>query len=142
MCFYLLEEFNKRLKAQETLCSYLNTEIIVEPYNPQEYLDSVIGLELEPERGLRCDKCIELRLFKTFQQAIELGINQVTTTLPISPHKNFAKITQIGETLAKHFEVEYLSFDFKKKDGFLKTNKLAKDLNLYRQNYCGCRFAK
>ena len=37
---------------------------------------------------------------------------------------------------------KFLPIDFKKKDGFLKTNKISKELNLYRQNYCGCVFAK
>ena len=29
----------------------------------------------------------------------------------------------------------------KKKDGFLKTNKISRELGLYRQNYCGCKFS-
>lgn len=136
------EEFNRRMEAMKTLCSHLNTELIVEPYNQQEYLDAVTGFELEPERGQRCDKCIELRLLKTFQKAKILGINKITTTLPISPHKNFNKITIIGDNLANHFGIQYLSFDFKKKDGFLKTNTISKELNLYRQNFCGCKYAK
>ena len=136
------EEFCRRLNAQKKLCSHLNVELIVEPYNPQEYLDFIQGLETEPERGLRCDKCIELRLYKTFKLAKELGINNLTTTLPISPHKNFNKISQIGLELAKRFQIGYIPIDFKKKDGFLKTNNIAKELDLYRQNYCGCKFAK
>ena len=51
-------------------------------------------------------------------------------------------IKNIGENLASKYELEYLSLDFKKKDGFLKTNKISKELKIYRQNYCGCEFAK
>ena len=32
--------------------------------------------------------------------------------------------------------------NFRKQEGFLKTNQISKSLNLYRQNYCGCKFAK
>ena len=56
---------------------------------------------------------------------------------------NLMLCKSIGEDIAKHIDnVDYISIDFKKKDGFLKTNKISKDLNLYRQNYCGCKFAK
>ena len=60
----------------------------------------------------------------------------------VSGHKNFSKISQIGEKIAKDMGINYLAIDFKKKDGFLKTNRISKELNLYRQNYCGCSFAK
>ncbi|HIT62138.1 MAG TPA: epoxyqueuosine reductase QueH, partial [Candidatus Caccovivens faecavium] len=29
----------------------------------------------------------------------------------------------------------------KKKDGYLRSINLSKELSLYRQNYCGCRFS-
>lgn len=59
----------------------------------------------------------------------------------ISPHKNFTLLSEIGEKIAKKYELEYLAVDFKKKDGFLKTNRISRELNLYRQNYCGCKFS-
>lgn len=132
------EEFNKRLDAQKKICDFHNVELIIETYNPKEYLDYVAGLEMEPERGKRCDKCIELRLRKTAQKAQELNIEHFTTSLVISPHKNFNKISELGKSISE----KYIAIDFKKKDGFLKTNQLSKKLNLYRQNYCGCKFAK
>ena len=136
------EEFIRRLEAQKTICDYHNVKLIVEEYNPDEFIESVKGLENEPERGRRCDKCIELRLKKTADKALELGIGVFTTSLPISPHKDFNKISTIGLKIADDLRLEYLPLDFKKKDGFLKTNMLSKKLNIYRQNYCGCRFSK
>lgn len=132
------EEFQKRLEAQKTVCEYFGVELIVDEYNHNEYLHYVLGLENEPERGARCDKCIKLRLEKASSKARELGIKNFTTSLVISPHKNFVKISELGKSI----DDSYLAIDFKKKDGFLKTNNLSKELNLYRQNYCGCEFAK
>jgi predicted adenine nucleotide alpha hydrolase (AANH) superfamily ATPase len=117
-------------------------ELRTEEYNHQVFLECVKGLEQEPERGLRCDKCIELRLKKSAKKAIELGINKYTTSLVISPHKNFEKITSIGKNFSNNTDLTYLPINFRKQDGFLKTNKLSKELGLYRQNYCGCEFAK
>ncbi len=154
------EEFNKRLEAEKIVCMYHWVDLITEKYDHQEYLNFIKGLEGEPERGKRCDKCIELRLRKAAKKAIELGIKKFTTSLVISPHKNFQKISELGTKITDSIEnlhkkdlprdnlpqdnlpLEYLPLDFKKKDGFLKTNNLSKELGLYRQNYCGCEFAK
>lgn len=135
-----LKEFERRLEAQKKVCNFHKVELIIEDYNHNEYLSFIEGLENEPERGKRCDKCIELRLKQTSKKAKELGINKYTTSLVISPHKDFNKITEIGNRVADG--VEYISINFKKQDGFLKTNNLSKELGLYRQNYCGCEFAK
>ena len=136
------EEFERRLNAQKTICEYFGVNLIVENYNQNEYFEYIKGYENEPEKGKRCDKCIELRLLKTAQKAKELGINNFTTSLTISPHKNFIRISSIGTECANTNNTKYFPFDFKKKDGFLKTNKISKDLNLYRQSFCGCKFAK
>lgn len=139
------EEFERRLEAQKIICMYHWVDLIVEEYNHGDFLNAVKGLENEPEKGKRCDKCIELRLRQSAKKAKELGINKFTTSLVISPHKNFEKISEIGKSISSEQEylpLEYLSLDFKKKDGLLKTNKLSKELGIYRQNYCGCEFAK
>lgn len=100
------------------------------------------GLENEPEKGLRCDKCFTLRLEMAAKLAKKMGINEFTTSMVISPHKNYEKLTTIGQEIAKKYELEYCSINFRKQDGFLKTNQISKSLNLYRQNYCGCKYAK
>lgn len=135
------EEYQKRLDAQRTLCRHLECELVEAEYNVGEYYDFVKGFENEPEKGLRCDKCFELRLRKTAEYAKTIGAECFTTSIVISPHKNFAKLTAIGEKIAEETGIKYLAVDFKKNDGFLKTNKISKELNLYRQNYCGCSFA-
>ena len=134
------EEYEKRLEAEKIVCMYHWVDLIAEDYNHAEYLERIQGFENEPERGRRCDAGFRLRLEKTAQKAKALGIKNITTSLVISPHKNFAKISQIGKETADG--LEYIAIDFKKKDGFLKTNQLSKDLGIYRQNYCGCEFAK
>lgn len=134
------EEFEKRLRAQKIVCMYHWVELVVEEYRHEDFLAVAKGFEGEPEKGLRCDRCIELRLKEAARKAKELGISKFTTSLVISPHKNFDKITQIGKSIAQ--DLEYIAIDFKKKDGFLKTNRLSKELGIYRQNYCGCEFSR
>ena len=138
---YPESEYNKRLEAEKILCQYHNCELIIEEYIQDEFFSAVSGLENEPERGRRCDVCFNLRLKKTAQKALDLKIKNFTTSIVISPHKNFSKLTEIGKSIAKEFDLNYIDIDFKKKDGFLKTNKLSKDLGIYRQNYCGCKYS-
>lgn len=138
---YPKEEYEKRLNAEKQLCEHFNCELIEGEYEPEVYYEFVKGLENEPEKGARCSKCFELRLSKSAKVAKSLGINEFTTSMVISPHKNYEKLTAIGEEIAQKENLTYISTNFRKHDGFLKTNQISKSLNLYRQNYCGCKFA-
>lgn len=135
---YPSAEYEKRLEAHKRLCSALNCELIVENYEQDLYNEVMFGYENHAEGSERCTKCFELRLLKTVQKAKKLGINKYTTTISISPHKNFAVLKQVAETFSKYYDTEFLAIDFKKQDGFLQSNLIAKSLDLYRQNYCGC----
>ncbi len=135
------EEYQKRLEAEKTLCSHFGCELMIGDYETDIYYEFVKGLENEPEKGARCDKCFELRLDKSAQKATELGIEEFTTSMVISPHKDYDKLSKIGAQVAMRYNLNYLPLNFRKQDGFLKTNQISKSLNLYRQNYCGCKFA-
>ncbi len=136
------EEYEKRLEAQKTLCDHFGCELIVGEYESDVYYNYVKGFEDEPEKGLRCDKCFELRLKKSAELAKSLGIDEFTTSMVISPHKDYEKLTNIGNNIAQDLGLKYFSQNFRKQDGFLKTNQISKSLNLYRQNYCGCKFSR
>lgn len=138
---YPLEEYNRRLEAERILCKAMNVELVEAEYEPAEFYHAAMGLENEPEKGARCDRCFELRLRKTAEFAKHSGIQEFTTSIVISPHKNFNKLTEIGQKIAAEYDLNYQAIDFKKKDGFLKTNKISRELGLYRQNYCGCEFS-
>ena len=147
------EEFNHRLNEFEKLKTNMdfdNIKIIYGDYNHQEFLDFVKGYENEKEGGARCEKCFILRLNKTFNIAdnyiknnnMEKEENYITTTLTISPHKNAILINNILKNIIHNSNIKYLPSDFKKEDGYLKSIKLSKEFDLYRQNYCGCEFSK
>ncbi len=138
---YPESEYYRRLEAERTLCTHFGCKLIEGEYEPKEYYNYVKGLEQEPEKGARCTKCFEFRLRNSAQKAKELGIKEFTTSMVISPHKNYEVLTSIGKSVANDFGLEYISTNFRKGDGFLKTNRISGALNLYRQKYCGCRFA-
>lgn len=135
---YPLEEYQRRLAE---LKKFKNTQIIIEDNDFDNWQKVTEGLENEPEKGKRCDACFKLRLEKTAKTAKELGIKHFTTTLSVSPHKNFAKIFEIANSHAQKFDVKFMNIDFKKEEGFLKTTKIADEMGFYRQNYCGCLYS-
>lgn len=140
------EEYEKRLAELARLVNTLphknNIEIINGEYTPHVFFNASLGLENEPERGKRCDKCFYLRLEETVKAAKADDFDYFCTTLSISPHKNAALLNKIGEELAEKYGIPYLPSDFKKKGGYLRSIELSKKYNLYRQNFCGCRFSK
>lgn len=138
---YPAEEYCRRLNAQKKLCKALNCELIVENYEQDLYDEVMDGFENYEEGSERCKRCFELRLLKTIQKAKELGIENYTTSISISPHKKFNVIKQVGQFFSEYFKIKFCDYDFKKQNGFLLTNKIAHELDLYRQNYCGCNMS-
>ena len=114
----------------------------VEPYQPREFYEAVRGLEQIPEGGARCFACYRLRLAQAARLAKAGGYDYFCTTLSISPHKNAAKLNEIGEEAAAETGVAWLPADFKKKGGFQRSTQLSAQYGMYRQDYCGCVFSK
>lgn len=140
------QEYARRLEAQQKVVTSqeksTQVDLIVGEHEPEKFLEAVRGQEGAPEGGARCKTCFYLRLKKTALLAKELGFDYFTTTLTVSPHKNAVLINEIGQAVAKEVGVAFLPSDFKKKDGYLKSIRLSKELDLYRQSYCGCEFSK
>ena len=64
-----------------------------------------------------------------------------STTLTVSPHKNATLINNIGYELEKKYDINWLPTDYKKEEGYKKSIELSKKYNLYRQDYCGCKYS-
>lgn len=125
-----------------TPLAYGPVKVVEGKYDPENYLEAVRGLEDEPEGGARCAVCFGMRLEEAARYAKDNGYDGFTTTLTVSPHKNYRMISEIGREVAEKAGIEYYPFDFKKKDGFLHSIRLSKAYGLYRQDYCGCGFSK
>lgn len=135
------EEYQKRLEEQSRYAKLMHINVIEGEYDEQAFLQMAKGHELDKEGEGRCAICFEMRLGQTAKMAKRLGFDLFATTLSVSPHKNTNVINQIGKKVAEQEGVEFLEENFKKKDGYLDSIRLSKKYNLYRQNYCGCRFS-
>jgi uracil-DNA glycosylase family 4 len=131
-------EYDKRLAETMKVARALGFELIAGEYDLDRWIQAVRGLETEPEKGKRCEVCYAFRLEETARLARQKGFEYFTTTLSVSPHKSFEWLKGMGEALSRKYGVRFLAEDFKKQDGFKRSLELSEELNLYRQDYCGC----
>lgn len=140
------EEFAKRSAELKRLVSEMSVQnpinVIIDDYDPNDFLSAVKGLENISEGGERCFKCYRLRLERAARYASEGGFDYFCSTLSISPHKNCGKLNEIGEELSEIYAVRHLPNDFKKRNGYKRSVELSEQYGLYRQDYCGCAFSK
>ncbi len=134
------EEFEKRLEYVRKLAEADGVEVFADDYNHADWLEKVArGFENEPEKGVRCERCFRYNLERTAKFVKENGFDSFATSLTVSPHKVSPVIFAQGEEAGGE---KFLKEDFKKKNGFIVSVTRAKELGLYRQNYCGCEFSK
>ena len=150
---YPREEYEIRKNECTRYAQSLALEIVDADYDHENWLESMKGLENEPERGGRCLKCFKLRLLRTAQYASERGIKVITTTLASSRWKSLDQINEAGRwacqqpilarrsSAAPHDEVIWWDQNWRK--GGLQERRLQiiKEYDFYNQLYCGCEFS-
>ncbi len=138
-------EYDKRKEEQIRLIKEIDKtnkiDIIDCDYDNDIYESRIKGFEDCPERGNRCTICFDLRLSKTAQMAKELNYDYFCSTLTVSPYKNSKLLNEIGKQMEEKYGVTWLYSDFKKENGYKHSIELSKKYNLYRQDYCGCKYS-
>jgi hypothetical protein len=129
-------EHQKRLESMQDLAQKWSLPlIVVEGYDAISYFRAVVGHE-----GNRCPHCYRMRLERTAEFASEKGFKLFTTTLLISPFQKHGLLHEMGEELGGEHGVNFYYQDFRK--GFRESQRLARELELYRQKYCGCLYSE
>jgi hypothetical protein len=136
------EEYEKRRAEAEKVAGLFSVPFDADAYAPLEWENAVKDFSDTPEGGARCEQCFLLRLRQTAKFCALIYWPAFTTVMSISPHKKIDLLEKAAMTAAREFGVTSVPFNFKKNNGFLGSIQLSKDLGLYRQDYCGCRFSK
>ena len=104
----------------------------VRPQTVAELLD-------DERRRERCRACYRMRLEEAAAAAADLGYDALSTTLAVSPyqftdviHEELERAAQ-NAGIACHFEDYRPYYD--------EATRISRELGMYRQNYCGCRFS-
>lgn len=90
-------------------------------------------------REPRCRACYALRLAETCRVARERGFSHVSTTLAVSPYQLFDTASDVLVRLAEANGLTPVVRDFR--PWYPEATRRARELGMYRQNYCGCRFS-
>jgi len=136
------EEYDLRLDEAKKAARIYDVPFTWDEYHPEQWSTAVDGLTNTPEGGARCRECFLLRLMRTAEVCAAMGRPAFATVMSVSPHKKVPLLDDAGIKAAAAHGVDYVSFDFKKQDGFKKSIALSQKLGLYRQNYCGCRLSR
>ena len=136
------EEYEIRKAESKRHAESLGVNWIDDDWRHDDWLQCVTGLEGEPERGARCQRCFDMRLLAAARKAVELGINTFTTTLASSRWKRLDQIEAAGLraqdlTPGSHFWAR----NWRKGGLQERRNQLLRQYDFYNQLYCGCEFS-
>ena len=124
---------------------------LAQPYPQAETTASCSGVEtpsgpatvaelLDDERRKeRCRACYRMRLEEAARYAAAKGFEGLATTLAVSPYQFTSVIREeleracTGAGIAWHFQDYRPYYD--------EATRISRELGMYRQNYCGCRFS-
>ena len=131
------DEYVRRLETLRAWAEGENVEVVEGPYEAERWEREVA--RYGSNRLARCQACYRLRLEGAATLAAELGCAHMSTTLAVSPYQLFdACGTELGRICARA-GLTAVWQDFRPL--YPQATTRAKELGLYRQNYCGCRFS-
>ena len=130
------QEYRRRRDTLLDLSPKIDLPVICpEGYDLKTFLRNAVFHEDE-----RCYYCYRSRLETTIDAAAQAGFNLFSTTLLYSRFQKHDMIKEIGETLAKEKGIDFYYRDFRA--GWEEGIRASKELNLYRQQYCGCIYSE
>ncbi len=111
-------------------------------YDVQNWFERAKGMELEPERGIRCTTCFDMRFDRTALYAYENDFKIFTSSLGISRWKNMDQINDCGVRAASKYKgLTYWTYNWRLDCGSARMYEIAKTEHFYKQEYCGCIYS-
>ncbi len=134
---YLLRKDEKIVFAKQLGIPFIDAD-----YDRENWFARAKGMEYEPERGIRCTMCFDMRFDRTALYAYENGFKVISSTLGVSRWKNMEKINTCGERAAKKYpEIIYWTYNWRKRGGSQRMIEVSKREHFYQQEYCGCVYS-
>jgi epoxyqueuosine reductase len=137
-----LKEYELRKDENKRFADKLKIDFFDADYDVQEWFKRAKGMENEPERGVRCTMCFDMRFARTALYAYENNFKVITSSLGISRWKDMNQINNSGKNATKNYEgVVYWDYNWRKDGGSSRMYELAKEESFYKQEYCGCIYS-
>lgn len=133
------KEWEERLQNARKFAELMQMNFIAdEMYAMRDFLKK--ALPAEGTKKGRCRMCYTWRLEETARYAAEHGFDSFTSTLFYSIYQQHDLMRSVAEHFAKTYGISFYYEDFR--IGWQEGIDLSKDLDLYRQSYCGCVFSE
>lgn len=140
---YPESEYIKRYNTLKNWANNNNITVICDDYTPENWENEVMKYG-KPKlntnnRIARCTACYMHRLVNAAQFARNQNINNISSTLAVSPYQLNDSLKICLNIVSDKFNLNPIFMDFRP---FYKNAVItSKELNMYRQKYCGCKLS-
>ncbi len=136
------KEYELRKNENIRFVEKLGIDFIDADYDVQNWFARAKGMEYEPERGIRCSMCFDMRFIRTALYAYENNFKVITSSLGISRWKDMQQINESGIKAASYYPgITYWIYNWRKDGGSARMYEIAKEKEFYKQEYCGCIYS-
>jgi epoxyqueuosine reductase len=136
------EEYELRKQENIRFAEKLKIPFIDADYDTDNWFARVKGMEWEPEKGIRCTACFDMRFERAALYAHEQGFPVFVSSLGLSRWKDMDQINDSGTRAAARYPaLTYWTYNWRKKGGSERMIEISKDENFYQQEYCGCIYS-
>lgn len=133
---HLYQEYCRRRDSLKDYAVWTNLAVIYQDeYGLEEFIRHI-----DSNVGDRCPVCYHIRLQRTAKIARQEKFDAFTTTLLASSYQEHTLIRRSAEQAGREKKVEFYYKDFR--PGNKESRNLAKEMGLYRQQYCGCIYSE
>ncbi len=136
------KEYELRKEENIRFAQKFGITFIDADYDRDNWFARAKGMENEPEKGIRCTMCFDMRFERTALYAHENGFAVYTSSLGISRWKNMQQINDSGiRAAAKYPGLKYWDYNWRKGGGADRMIEISKREQFYQQEYCGCVYS-
>ena len=136
------QEYEIRKQENIKFAQKVGVPFVDADYDTSRWFTRIKGLEFEPERGVRCTACFDMRFERTALYAHENGFEVIVSSLGISRWKDMDQINSCGLKAAARYDgMTYWTFNWRKKGGSARMIEISKRESFYQQEYCGCVYS-
>ncbi len=130
------KEFRRRIVTLEDYARKTRLPLVLDTnYGLKDFIRQVAFHEEK-----RCDICYLMRLEKTVSLARETNFDAFSTTLLYSKYQRHAQLIRQCQQLSIKYDIPFYYRDFR--EGWQAGVDASKDLEMYRQPYCGCIYSE
>ncbi len=133
-----VEEHDRRLAELRRWCAEADIPLIEAREDTVRWECGVAPIGAR-DRERRCRACYALRLAEACRVAEAEGFTHIATTLAVSPYQLFDTCNDVLERLAVTHGLTPVIRDFR--PWYPEATRRSRELGMYRQQYCGCRFS-